>query len=40
VEEPPTAVPEQRGPQTVAELVAQRAEEAEDREAGEHPDGG
>ncbi|TQM35157.1 DUF6350 family protein [Pseudonocardia cypriaca] len=40
VEEPPAPVPEQRGPQTVAELVAQRAEEAEDRDAGEHPDRG
>jgi hypothetical protein len=38
VEEHP-AVPEQRGPQTVAELVAQRAEEAAEREAGERGDG-
>jgi hypothetical protein len=38
--EMPAAVPEQRGPQTVAELVAQRAEEAAEREAGEHRDGG
>jgi hypothetical protein len=38
VEEHP-AVPEQRGPQTVADLVAQRAEEAADREAGERRDG-
>jgi hypothetical protein len=37
VEAPPT-VPEQRGPQTVAELVAQRAEEAAEREAVERRD--
>jgi uncharacterized protein DUF6350 len=33
------AVPEQRGPQTVAELVARRAEEAAEREVGEPRDG-
>jgi hypothetical protein len=36
--EPLTAVPEQRGPQTVAELVAQRAEESTDREESERRD--
>jgi hypothetical protein len=33
------AVPEQRGPQTVADLVARRAEEAAEHEAGEPGDG-
>lgn len=37
--ETPAAVPEQRGPQTVAELVAQRAEETAEREPSERHDG-
>lgn len=37
--EPHAAVPEQRGPQTVADLVAQRADEASEREDGERHDG-
>jgi hypothetical protein len=37
VETQAAAVPEQRGPQTVAELVAQRAEESAERDAGESP---
>jgi hypothetical protein len=35
VESQAAAVPEQRGPKTVAELVAQRAEESAERDAGE-----